>query len=349
MRHAHSSRKGSVLIFAIWLTLFLSIFAVQIGLRVRQRAHFLSRLETRSQLSLMAESGIKKGISLIRADHKRSPGRFTPYSKYFRHNNPLHFRNIMTNAGEVNVSYTYVDQSLNGPRTNYGVVDEESKLNINTIDGTSLRNLFEIVLGQASSEAQDLADAIIDWREMGTVLPSGFYSDDYYGSLKHPYEPKNSSFETLDEILLLSPINRRIYDTVLRYVTIYGDGQININTASREVLLALGLDDKLVEKIISVRRGTDGLEFTTDDYIFDKTFDIASEIKNFVELTPREINQIDSLNNARRIKTTSNYYMIRSQALIRSKYHHEALCVFNLKDNSIEYYREKTEDFIEYN
>ena len=54
----------------------------------------------------------------------------------------------------------------------------------------------------------------------------------------------------LDEILLVKGMNKEIYDKLINFVTIYGDGAVNINTASKEVLEALGLADSLVDKIL---------------------------------------------------------------------------------------------------
>ena len=60
------------------------------------------------------------------------------------------------------------------------------------------------------------------------------------------------------------------YNTLTKYVTLYGDGRININTASAEVLDALfgtGYPE-LGGKIADYRRGVDGKVGTDDDRWF---------------------------------------------------------------------------------
>ena len=44
---------------------------------------------------------------------------------------------------------------------------------------------------------------------------------------------------------LIRGITAEIFKKLKPYITIYGDGQININTAGKEVLTALGLNDVL--------------------------------------------------------------------------------------------------------
>ena len=126
------------------------------------------------------------------------------------------------------------------------------------------------------------------------------------------------------------------------FITIYGNGQVNINTASPEVLKALGLSEDVIEKVLMVRRGFDSREFSVDDHIFYKTFDIASEILSLTKLEIAQIKQIDLLNLAKKIKTNSSFYLIESQAKIQNK--EEVLriaCVYNVMENRIEYWREK--------
>ena len=56
-----ASPKGVVLILTLWVLSLLTIFAVHIGMQVRQRATLMTRLQIRSQLRYLAEAGVKKG------------------------------------------------------------------------------------------------------------------------------------------------------------------------------------------------------------------------------------------------------------------------------------------------
>ena len=141
-------------------------------------------------------------------------------------------------------------------------MDEESKINLNKTDQIVLTNLLIRVLALKEEEAGQLAAALLDWRQYGESEITGFFSEDYYSNLQYPYPKKSADYETLDEMLLVKGMTQQCYDKLINYVTIYGDGAVNINTASKDVLIALGLQESLVDKILSVRRGRDGLDAT---------------------------------------------------------------------------------------
>lgn len=336
------NNRGSILVLAMWVMLLLSIFAVQVGMRIRQRATLLSRLESKSQLRHAAEAGIKKGISALKTDLQRNKFIYTPYGKFYRHNNPSLFSEIDLGDVTVSVNYNYYEGAPQFPVIRYGIIDEESKININFASRRILGRLIQRVITPVEDEAMKLTDSIIDWRSEGRSQLIGFYSDDYYMRLKHPYEPKDSWFETTEELYLLSGFNTEITERLKPFITVWGDGQVNINTASREVLVALGLTEEVADKVLLARRGQDGQDATTDDFIFQNVFDIAVNIQNYVKLEIDEIKQIDALIRENLIKTNSLVYMIHAVAKHKTKKHQLMVdCVLNIWENRIDYWREK--------
>jgi hypothetical protein len=90
----------------------------------------------------------------------------------------------------------------------FGLVEESAKLNINA---ATLDQLLRLPL-----MTEDIAAAIIDWRDQDdNVTPFGAESD-YYQSLQTPYTAKNAPFETVEELLLVRDFSREL---------LYGDGQ----------------------------------------------------------------------------------------------------------------------------
>lgn len=71
----------------------------------------------------------------------------------------------------------------------FGLIDEGSKLNLNTVTTNSLYYLPNM--------SDEFADAIVDWR---STNGGGLYSMDYTGL---GYEDKNAPFETVDELRLV--------------------------------------------------------------------------------------------------------------------------------------------------
>ena len=337
-----NSRRGSILILALWVLSFLTIISVNIGLRIRQKINLISRIETRSQLHHIASAGIKKAISALKSDLRRNNQSYTPSGKEYRHNNTEAFNRIEIGEGEADVFYNYYDWGQDKPERRFGIVDEEGKINLNTASAIVIMRLIGQVLRINEEEAQALALAIVDWREMGKTTLTGFYSDEYYQNLQFPYQVKNAHIEIFDELLLIKGIDEKLLSKLTPFVTIYGSGEININTASAQVLYSMGFDAPLIEKIMTARRGNDGEEATNDDFIFQKTFDIASDMLRFVKLDGDEIKQLDYFNSVGEIKTNSFFYSIRSEAIVAHKTDTLTIeCVYNVRDNRIEYWREK--------
>ena len=61
-------------------------------------------------------------------------------------------------------------------------------------------------------------------------------------------------FKSINEVLLVEDIKPENFRLFKDMVTIYGSGKINVNTASKEVLLALGVDEEAVEAILTFRK-----------------------------------------------------------------------------------------------
>jgi len=87
------------------------------------------------------------------------------------------------------------NSSIGGGQITFGLVDESSRININVASSNLLAGLLE-ALPRAN---QDLAGAILDWRD--TNAP-GTYST-YYGTRPQPYQSKSAPFETVEELRLV--------------------------------------------------------------------------------------------------------------------------------------------------
>ena len=71
-----------------------------------------------------------------------------------------------------------------------------------------------------------------------------------------------------------------------------------MNTASGDVLRALGLEDDLVEIILNYRKGDDGQEATEDDREFKDTASIPDDLRKFTILyIPQELQIYGLLQN----------------------------------------------------
>jgi general secretion pathway protein K len=158
------------------------------------------------------------------------------------------------------------------------VRDLEGKLNINKAPYQMIRSLL-INLGCEYEEAETIADCILDWRDVNSEPRANGAEDDYYLSLPEPYPCKDGSFDFTEELLLVKGMTNEIFygDSLLavmrgeefsgsavylglkNYITVYGRGRINVNSADPLVLEAIpGFDDEIVRSIVQKREQQDG-------------------------------------------------------------------------------------------
>ena len=312
---AHGHPRGSILFLALWSLCLLSTFAVVLGYGLRQKLSLIKRLDEKDRLRLIADAGVKKTMAWFR---QQPPKAYAGLADEWS-NDPALFKDINIEEGKFSIAYTYYDEQAGFSNTRYGLVDEESKINLNKASQDVLERLFKLGAKLSEMEAQDLAASIIDWRDKDSQLsvPLGSAEDSYYRNLEFPYEAKDADFDSLDEALLVKGLSQEIFEKIKGYITIYGEGKVNINTASRAVLLALGFDQGTVEEIISLRAATDRVSGTSDDNIFEAVSDIVPKLSQAYHLSDSEITQISQLVE-QNLTVYSNNFMIRSLAKLNN-------------------------------
>jgi type II secretory pathway component PulK len=112
----------------------------------------------------------------------------------------------------------------------YGVVDEASKLNLNTATLDMLQMLPRMT--------PELAAAIVDWRDADDTVTTGGAESETYGRRNPPYLCKNAKFDTLEELHLVAGADREILfgnDINLNGVLDPNEANINNSTFSSTV------------------------------------------------------------------------------------------------------------------
>ncbi len=254
------NRRGSILIYVLWLTALLGFFTLSVGTSVRQRLKALERIEVRRTLRLAAESGVERARWVLgqpRAAEENYDTLFQPWS----HDESL-FKKISVGRARFSV----VKHGQGAAR--YGLVDEESKINLNLQKNSKvLRRLFVLGALVSDQEAAVLADSILDWVDEDDAVNADGAETVYYSGRARPLRPKNASLDALEELLYVRGMTPEIFRRIQRYVTLYGNGKVNLNTASATVLEALGLEKLFVGRFMAFRSGRDQKEGTADDGI----------------------------------------------------------------------------------
>src|SRR4030042_1667519 len=131
-------KRGSILVIALWSLSLLVIFSVYMGFAVRQRIALVERLSRSDNLHYVAYAGVNRSIIELNKGDVSDADSF----KEAWSNNPSAFKDIWLGSAKFSVSYEYRDYFSQAPKTMYGIVDEESKININRAKLETLKNLF---------------------------------------------------------------------------------------------------------------------------------------------------------------------------------------------------------------
>jgi type II secretory pathway component PulK len=185
-RAPRDSQRGSVLIIVLWIIFGL----ISLTLYFANSMTFELRASDNRVAGIEAEQAIEGGrryISLV-LSNLNVPGSIPNPQVYQAEAVPIgeaHFWLI----GRTNV------ESLPATTATFGLIDEASKVNLNTASSNMLALLPRMT--------PDLANSILAWRSTNTALATGGAESDTYMRLQPPYLCKNAPFETVDELRLI--------------------------------------------------------------------------------------------------------------------------------------------------
>ena len=128
------------------------------------------------------------------------------------------------------------------------ITDEAGKLNLNTATREDLEKLFN-VWEYSSDQIKNMVEAILDWRAW---VPG---DKTFFRSLTRPaYSGNIFPFDTVEEILWLPACAGLAPGRLSACFTVQQvAGGINLNAASPDVLLALGLNAAQAQQIVDAR------------------------------------------------------------------------------------------------
>ncbi len=187
--------SGSVLIIVIWVAFGL----VSLALYFAHSMSFELRSSDNRVAAVEAEQAIEgaaRYVSNILANtitQQQQPGTMP---------DPLGYRSEAVPVGDARFWLIGRDTNTwqNGPdRLTFGLVDEASKLNLNTATMEMLQALPNMTA--------ELAANIVAWRQSTNDASVGGAQSETYLRLQPPYLCKNAPFETVDELRLVYGLN----------------------------------------------------------------------------------------------------------------------------------------------
>lgn len=246
----------------LWVIAILSVVVLEFCFGMRTEANIAKNFKEELQLYAIAEAGFERAaVELI---YKHDP-RVQQLRRSFKIEEiPPEKREWLTDGS----SYPLIfDQGSCEVR----IRGEGGKININTVSETTLRKIIGN-LGLETEKRDIVVDSILDWRD-----PDDFYrlngaENDYYRSLKDPYDCKNDNLDSIEELLLVRGVTPELFHGRKRSLggeeegkidqvglkdifSIYSPGeQIDINSATAFVLTyVLGIPEDVSRLIVGAR------------------------------------------------------------------------------------------------
>jgi general secretion pathway protein K len=266
-------KGGSALVVALWVLLVLSLLVTTLAFDMRIESSIASYQRKRIKAQYLSRAGLEWAkVALKKKVQESADGELVIEEG----DDPQMIMASLNLSRGVGVSG--LEKELGEGKFVLDILPEEARRNVNTL---TQEDWYEILdqSGVDQDHWDDLMDAFYDWvdeddnhRLHGAEKDDNFYTD-------RDYEVKNAPLDTVDELLMIKGFNERILyggpgETkddppllgIAGWLTTWGDGKVNINTASREVLLTLpGIDDWVVDAIMEQRLGPDGQAGTKDD------------------------------------------------------------------------------------
>lgn len=128
-------------------------------------------------------------------------------------------------------------QAIGDARFQVAAVDPGSRVDLNRSSDPLLLGLFEPLFGE--HRADSLLDALRDWTDPDDEPRALGAEAARYAAAGSPFRPPNRPLRSLDDLPRIVGFTDSVSLILAPFVTLWGDGRINVNTAPRQVLAAV--------------------------------------------------------------------------------------------------------------
>jgi len=273
MKHLSPSSKkqGAALLVSLWVLIILTLIVGSFSFQVALEGMLVSRKKKQFKAEMLARSGVDYARAIIEQNQRAreleiealedDPDQFMQSALYVKRGLSTTSSITITNMGTFSVT---IESAENGR-------------NVNTLNRAQWIEIFEMA-NVPSTEWDSLIDCLEDWIDEGDLHGlNGAESDDPYYE-EQGYPVKNGPLDSVEELLLIKYWNESILygkpaddegDAIYGIadlLTVWGDGKVNLNSASTNVLLSYAeYEDWELEGVLESRKGLDGVEGTLDD------------------------------------------------------------------------------------
>lgn len=275
----------------MWVLLIVSLIVGTFAFEMQLEARIISAQRKRFQADQLALGGVELAKSMLFFEEDEEAGEDIIYDDPY-------LSEASKIADAVPVRYT---ETLSNGTVTITIDYEKGRRNIHKMTADEWKELFDQT-GIPSVDWESLLGCLTDWQDEGdTHQLNGAESDDPFYR-ERGYECKNAPVDTVDELLLIKGWTEEIlYGTppgretespttgLARYLTVWGGGKVNPNSAGREVLNSLPIPLETVEAILELRTGLDGEAGTQDDGLTQADFDALGLSSDLFTLKPEYV------------------------------------------------------------
>lgn len=231
---AARGRRGVVLLAVLWVLAVLALLAVEFAAAARTTRAAAANTRAEARVRWGARAGLARARELL---DRTIAGNFAGYDLAARGDSALPMPSF----------------DLDGVTVRVAALDARARIQLNRADAAVLSRLFDAA-GLASSAADSLADAILDWRDGDAFRrPRGAEAAEYRAA-RRAVAPKDAPFEAVEELRAVYGMSPARYAAIARYLTVAGDGRVSVNSAPVPVLLTVpGIDEAGAAAIVRRR------------------------------------------------------------------------------------------------
>lgn len=271
---------------ALWVLLILSIIVSTFAFEVSLESKLVSYKRKKFQARMLALSGIEYAKAILAQQDKAKQ---IEIEDMLEDKDGFMQAALFTKRG---LKTTSTIKSETGGKFTITLESAEAGRNINQLDRQQWLDIFEMA-NIPSTDWDSMIACLKDWIDTSDEHQlDGAESDDpFYKEAGYPV--KNGPLDSVEELLLVKNWGPDILygkeddengDEIFGIkdiLTVWGDGKVNLNTASKDLLLTFSeYEDWELSSVFEARKGEDGEENTLDDGIKNLS-DVGADASKF--------------------------------------------------------------------
>jgi general secretion pathway protein K len=268
------NKEGAALMVALWILIILMLIVGSFFYEVELESRLVSYKRKRFLAEMQALSGLEYAKAILDQREKAKQ---------------MEVEDLDEDEGEFMLGALHLKKGMGitrespiefkeGHTFTIQIDPVEGGMNANVLNREDWLDIFEMA-NVPSTDWDMMIDCLEDWIDENDLhgLNGAESDDEFYQEAGYPV--KNGPLDSVEELLLVKGWGPEILygreadedgDEIFgiaQFLTVWGDGRLNLNTASVDALFAAGLSDEQIEEILELRLGDDGLEGTEDDGI----------------------------------------------------------------------------------